>query len=195
MLGPELNCFLKKRRTIYAFLVSQNSKLRYQMSVGRFDNTNFNNNTFCSMIHFILRIVRLRIVTLTVSSPFEPPENIRKLLVKFDFLMFSGAVGEGRGGQKETLGRKGLKDSWCSLEYLQTTYTSFFNPLTLPWRRLLSYRNQSIDLLDWFLYDNGLRNERVKRQFHKTVKHTQTIHREIANELFECVWPLCGTGA
>ena len=176
-------------------MLSQNSKLRYQMSVERFDNTNFNNNTFCSMIHFILRIVRLRIVTLTVSSPFEPPENIRKLLVKFDFLMFSGAVGEGRGGQKETLGRKGLKDSWCSLEYLQTTYTSFFNPLTLPWRRLLSYRNQSIDLLDWFLYDNGLRNERVKRQFHKTVKHTQTIHREIANELFECVWPLCGTGA
>ena len=69
------------------------------MSVGRFDNTNFNNNTFCSMIHFILRIVRLRIVTLTVSSqclfPFEPPENIRKLLVKFDFLMFSGAMGWG----------------------------------------------------------------------------------------------------
>ena len=31
----------------------------------------------------------------------------------------------------------------------------------------LSYRNQSIDLLcksmDWFLYDNGLRYERVKR--------------------------------
>ena len=31
---------------------------------------------------------------------------------------------------------------------------------------LLSYRNQSIDLLcksmDWFLYDNGLRHERVK---------------------------------
>ena len=25
----------------------------------------------------------------------------------------------------------------------------------------LSYRNQSIDL-DWFLYDNGLRHERVK---------------------------------
>ena len=37
--------------------------------------------------------------------------------------------------------------------------------LTLSWRRLLSYRNQSIDLLcksmDWFLYDNGLRHERV----------------------------------
>ena len=38
--------------------------------------------------------------------------------------------------------------------------------LTLPWQRPLSYRNQSIDLLrkslDWFLYDNGLRHERVK---------------------------------
>ena len=39
--------------------------------------------------------------------------------------------------------------------------------LTLSRRRPLSYRNQSIDLrsksMDWFLYDNGLRLERVKR--------------------------------
>ena len=39
--------------------------------------------------------------------------------------------------------------------------------LTLSRRRPLSYRNQSIDLLrkpvDWFLYDNGLRLERVKK--------------------------------
>ena len=38
--------------------------------------------------------------------------------------------------------------------------------LILSWRRQLSYRNQSIDLLrksmDWFLYDNDLRHERVK---------------------------------
>ena len=38
--------------------------------------------------------------------------------------------------------------------------------LTLSRRRPLSYRNQSIDLwsklMDWFLYDNGLRLERVK---------------------------------
>ena len=37
--------------------------------------------------------------------------------------------------------------------------------LTLSWRWSLSYRNQSIDLLrksmDWFLYDNGLRHEKV----------------------------------
>ena len=38
--------------------------------------------------------------------------------------------------------------------------------LTLSWRRPLSYRNRSIDLLcksmDWCLYDNRLRHERVK---------------------------------
>ena len=38
--------------------------------------------------------------------------------------------------------------------------------LSLSWRRPLLYRNQSIDLLcksmDWFLYNNGLRHERVK---------------------------------
>ena len=37
--------------------------------------------------------------------------------------------------------------------------------LTLSWWRPLSYRKRSIDLLgksmDWFLYDNGLRHERV----------------------------------
>ena len=40
--------------------------------------------------------------------------------------------------------------------------------LTLSWRRPISYRNQSIDLLsksmDKFLYYNGLRHERVKRK-------------------------------
>ena len=45
--------------------------------------------------------------------------------------------------------------------------------LTLSRRRPLSYRNQSIDLLrksmDWFLYDNGLRLERVKRSDTSTV--------------------------
>ena len=37
--------------------------------------------------------------------------------------------------------------------------------LALSWRRSLSYRNQFIDLqsksVDWFLYDNGFRHERV----------------------------------
>ena len=29
--------------------------------------------------------------------------------------------------------------------------------------------------MDLFLYDNGLRHERVKHQFHKMVKYTETI--------------------
>ena len=41
-----------------------------------------------------------------------------------------------------------------------------FRGLTLSRRRPLSNRNQSIDLqsksMDWFLYDNSLRHERVK---------------------------------
>ena len=57
--------------------------------------------------------------------------------------------------------------------------------LTVSWRGPLSYRNESIDLesksIDWFLYDNGLRHERVKflvnllvgdLQFYYTFKHT-----------------------
>ena len=40
--------------------------------------------------------------------------------------------------------------------------------LTLSWWRPISYRNQSIDLpcksMDWFLYDIGLRHERVKNR-------------------------------
>ena len=30
---------------------------------------------------------------------------------------------------------------------------------------------------------------------HKMVKHTQTIRRQFADELFECVWPFCEIGA
>ena len=45
--------------------------------------------------------------------------------------------------------------------------------LTLLWRGPLSYRNQSIDLqsksMDWFLYDNGLRHERVNRLWNKII--------------------------
>ena len=48
--------------------------------------------------------------------------------------------------------------------------------LTLSWRRPLSYRNQSIDLqsksVDWFLYDNGLRHERVNK-----VTQIVTLHQ------------------
>ena len=54
------------------------------------------------------------------------------------------------------------------LLYLNKAYItcSVIFLLTHSWWRALSYRNQSIDLrsrsMDWFLYDNGLRHERVK---------------------------------
>ena len=52
----------------------------------------------------------------------------------------------------------------CSFHRLLNTLIT----LTLSWRRLLSYRNQSTDLqsksMDWFLYDNVLRHKRVKRR-------------------------------
>ena len=32
-------------------------------------------------------------------------------------------------------------------------------------------------------------------KFHKMVKYAQTIRRQIADELFECVWPFCVIGA
>ena len=59
-----------------------------------------------------------------------------------------------------------LKLYWnpCSLKWLRFNLINVC--LTLSWQRPLSYRNQFIDLLcksmDWFLYDNGLRHERVK---------------------------------
>ena len=34
-----------------------------------------------------------------------------------------------------------------------------------------------------------------ERQSHKMVKYTQTIRRQIADKLFECVWPFCEIGA
>ena len=33
-----------------------------------------------------------------------------------------------------------------------------------------------------------------KRKPHKMVKHTQTIRRQFADELFQCLWPFCKIG-
>ena len=35
----------------------------------------------------------------------------------------------------------------------------------------------------------------AEREFHKMVQHTQKIRRQIADKLFEGVWPFCGLGA
>ena len=56
---------------------------------------------------------------------------------------------------------------------------------TLSWRRPLSYRNQSIDLLrksmGWFLYDIDLRHESVKQQFPTFTDY------DICDILFNCL--------
>ena len=41
--------------------------------------------------------------------------------------------------------------------------------LTLSWRRSLSYKNKFIDLQSKFLYDRGIRHERVKNTDELTV--------------------------
>ena len=46
----------------------------------------------------------------------------------------------------------------------------------------------------FFLQPTHFFNLPFKRQFHKMVKYTQTIRRQIPNELFECLWPFCGIG-
>ena len=53
------------------------------------------------------------------------------------------------------------------------------NSLTLSWRRPYSYRNQSTDSLrnsmDWFLYDDSLRHERVKSLNQVVISHLYII--------------------
>ena len=59
-----------------------------------------------------------------------------------------------------------LFSNQCFFNHLSKPPTCWFL-LTVSWRRPLSYRNQSIDLLcksmDWFLYNNSLRHEWVKQ--------------------------------
>ena len=58
---------------------------------------------------------------------------------------------------------------WLHLKFLLMASLRLDRRLSLSRRRPLSYRNLSIDLrsksMDWFLYHNGLRLERVKRLY------------------------------
>ena len=64
--------------------------------------------------------------------------------------------------------------------------------LTLSWWRPLSYRNQSTDLLrksmDWFLYDNGLRHERVNKPW----EMTYSVIFPIGSPVSHCVYTTLG---
>ena len=43
--------------------------------------------------------------------------------------------------------------------------------------------------------DCYLRSYENQKRINKMAKHTQTIRRQFADELFECVWPFFGIGA
>ena len=66
--------------------------------------------------------------------------------------------------------------------------------LTLSQRRSISYRNQSIDLqsksIDWFLYDIGLRHERVKLAisvcFALYLRNCRSYHQDFDNDICKC---------
>ena len=76
---------------------------------------------------------------------------------------------------------KGLRLIKLSLNIRKTKHTLFHKTfskddisLTLSWRRSLSYRNQSIDLLsklvDWSLYDRDFRHKKAKASWFKNLK-------------------------
>ena len=71
----------------------------------------------------------------------------------------------------------------CMIYHLDPTFN-----LTISRRRPLSYRNQSIDLLrksvDWFLYDNGLRLERVKKKIWKSCDYSNREAYNVGNICF-----------
>ena len=77
------------------------------------------------------------------------------------------------------------------LRFFEALQMFFFKLLlTLSWRRPLSFRNQSIDLLHksmvWFLYDNGLPHERVKMG--KNEEKYWVQHILWSSKILFCFW-------
>ena len=62
-----------------------------------------------------------------------------------------------------------MVEIFCCKFFLSSSVSCQYYLLTLLWQRSLSFTNQSIDFfyksMDWFLYDNDLRHERVKQIF------------------------------
>ena len=66
---------------------------------------------------------------------------------------------------------------------------------TLSWRRPLSQRNQSIDLLcqsmDWFLYDIDLRHEGVKNHSNLREKEPKVHVNSLIRAVFKLEFFIC----
>ena len=69
-------------------------------------------------------------------------------------------------------------------------------PFYTPWKQIFSgiFREFKIETSSRKKL-HLLTSLTFKRQYHKMVKHTETIRRQIADELFECVWPFCRVAA
>ena len=52
-----------------------------------------------------------------------------------------------------------------------------------------------VDFVSFGSLKNSSDTDAFKQQSRKIVKQTQTIRQQIADKLFECVWPFCETGA
>ena len=92
-----------------------------------------------------------------------PPENIRKSQVFWRFLL-SIEIDHWPEKIKTIEMKVYMKIHFQSQQWKR--YNNWLHVLTLSWKRLLSYRNHSIDLqsklMDWFLYDRGLQHKELK---------------------------------
>ena len=93
--------------------------------------------------------------------------------------------------KREAIGSFMTCNFWTFLGFVTIHYNIFWKigflqhiilaSVTLSWRRSLLYSNQFIDLqsisMDWFLYDNGLRHEKVKFHLFTTSRlfYSETI--------------------
>ena len=68
-----------------------------------------------------------------------------------------------------------LKKKKLLISHFQWIQNENKTHLTLPWRRSLSYRNESNDLqiksVEWFLYDRDLYHKRVKGILRRNTEH------------------------
>ena len=82
-------------------------------------------------------------------------------------------------------------DQWCS--WCTDLPVSMYTQLSLIEKKsFVNFRFHSFPCRFFALVKNRFHYvQPFKCQSHEMVKHTQTIRRQIADELLECVWPFC----
>ena len=150
-----MQCNKNVTRKFYMhFFLFFNSKSTLQKSIEESKYSNIDNSSMVNstpLSKSSCNVIFSTFSTPNVSRRFEGPKSGRLPLGNRQIFSTSGLE-----GYRETLVKSGISERAAHL----------IATLTFSWRRPLSYRNQSFDLRsksrDWFLYDNGLRHERVK---------------------------------